>query len=128
MIKCSAKKKVLNKELRYCLSLQLVISVIFCLFVLLLFKNLNIAFSSIIGSMIVIITNFSYYVIAFSKGLVVKPGEALSLHKKAMIAKFALNIVIFMLVFVLYKKCNYPVLFIAYIITQSSNWLMLLKK
>lgn len=127
MIKSWAMINVLHKKFRYYIGLQLILSIIFCLIVLLLSRNLNIAISAFVGSMIVVITNCSYICIAFSKGLVVEPNLALSLHKRAMLTKFVTNLVIFVLVFILYKQCSYLVLFLGYIVAQSSAWLMLLK-
>ena len=74
------------------------------------------------------IPTFVYIKIAFANGLIILPSEAFKLHKKAMIAKFIVNLVLFMLIIMLYKDCNFLALFLTYIITLSGNWLNLVIK
>lgn len=91
----------------------------------LIFKTTNAILSSALGCSLVIIPTLVYIKIGFAKGMIVLPSEAFRLHKKAMVAKFTANLVLFLLVIILYRKCNFLILFLTYIVTLSSNWLNL---
>ncbi|MBY0380237.1 MAG: ATP synthase subunit I [Burkholderiales bacterium] len=90
-------------------------------------KNINTAFSCLLGCIIVFTLNIIHLRVAFYKGFVVKPKEALIQHKKAMFLKFVANIILFITLILLYKNCNYLALFLGYIITQFSALLILFK-
>ncbi len=107
---------------------QLCTLIILLLITALLFKGKNNILSVLFGSLIVILSTFLYGCIAFAQGLVVKPKIAIMLHQRAMLFKFILNTMLFMLVIIFFKRCNYIFLFVSYIITQSTVWLILLRK
>jgi F0F1-type ATP synthase assembly protein I len=89
--------------------------------------SLNTAFSGIAGLFLAIAPTVVYARIAFADQLVVTPGVAFARHKKAMLWRFLLNLVLFAVVLFLYKKCDYIALFVAYFITLAGYWVSLVK-
>ena len=110
------------------IKIQLIITILNIIVVSLVFKSLTDVLSVALGSTIVIVSSIVYASIAFSYGLIVIPNIAIKQHKKAMLTKFLVNFLLFVVVITLYKKCNYLLLFISYIITQSMACIVLLKK
>lgn len=89
--------------------------------------NLNTAFSGIAGSFLAIVPTVVYAKIAFTEHLAVAPAIAFVRHKKAMLSRFLLNLVLFAIVLFLYKKCDYIALFVTYFITLAGYWVSLVK-
>ena len=90
-------------------------------------QSMNLVFSCLLGCVFVFVLNVIHFRVAFSNGLILKPKKALLQHKKAMFLKFVVNIIIFITIFIYYKNCNYLALFLGYIITQFSGWIILFK-
>ena len=90
-------------------------------------KNYNYTLSVFLGGILVIIPTFIYSFTVFINGLVAYPSVALKRHQKAMVFRFLANFVLFALVMVLYRQCNFVLLFLGYIITLSGYWLSLIK-
>ena len=90
-------------------------------------KNYNNTLSVFLGGILVIIPTFIYSFTVFINGLVAYPSVALKRHQKAMVFRFLANFVLFALVMVLYRQCNFVLLFLGYIITLSGYWLSLIK-
>ena len=130
MIKCTVmwyESKKFNIA-NYLIKIQLIVSMAIALMVLIVFKNAVDTASVVFGSLLVVLPTTIYRGIAFRKGLVVSPKTALIQHKKAMVAKFMLNCLLFIILIFVFKHCNFLFLFISYIITQGIAWAVLLKK
>ena len=108
--------------------LQLLFGCICIIFASLMSKSVNSALSAFLGLLLAFVPTLVYIKIAFAKGLVNYPSIILERHKKAMLLKFVLNFILFALVFIFYKKCNYFALFGTYIVTLSGYWISLIKK
>lgn len=90
-------------------------------------QSLNTAFSGIAGILLAIIPTVVYARVAFGKRSVEIPVVALSRHKKGMIARFLLNLVLFAVILFFYKKCDYIALFVVYFIVLAGYWVSLVK-
>lgn|GEM_PF-2555931 len=88
--------------------------------------NMNSLFSGIVGLALAIMPTIIYAKIAFGNGLVSAPGVAYVRHKKAMISRFILNLLLFGIVVLVYRRCDYTALLITYIVTLSGYWISLL--
>lgn len=89
--------------------------------------SVNTAFSGIAGMFLAIAPTVVYAKIAFAGHLVTTPGATFVRHKKAMLSRFLLNLVLFAIVLFLYKKCDYIALFAAYFIALAGYWVNLVK-
>ena len=105
--------------------LQLILAIICTLIVLMTVHSRNAVISSLVAAMIAIIPTALYIKIAFAKGVVNYPQNALKQHKKAMVARFLASLVLFFLVCCYFRQCNFLVLFIVYIIILSAYWFSL---
>lgn len=128
MIQSSPKYIIFPKDVIYYIGLQLGLGMFISFITLLISGILNNLFSCLLGSLLVVIPSLVYAITAFSQGIVVTPNLAITLHKRAMLIKFVINFILFILVILAYRNCNYLLLFINYIITQVCGWLILLKK
>ena len=90
-------------------------------------NSMNTAFSGIVGLVLAIVPTVVYAKIAFANHLVVAPSVAFVRHKKAMIGRFVLNLLLFAIVLFFYKKCDYIALFVAYFIALAGYWISLIK-
>lgn len=90
-------------------------------------KNFNSTLSAILGGILVLVPTVIYAFIAFRKGVIAYPGVALGRHQKAMVFRFIINFVLFALVVIFYRQCNFLVLLITYLITMGGYWLSLIK-
>jgi len=88
--------------------------------------DLNTLFSAIVGLVLAISPTIVYTMVAFSGGLVTTPTIAYTRHKKAMISRFILNLLLFGLVALIYRQCDYTALLITYIVSLSGYWISLL--
>jgi F0F1-type ATP synthase assembly protein I len=106
---------------------QLMCGLVALIFFALADFSYNTIASSIIGTFIAVLPTIIYAKFAFAKGLVVLPKEALRLHKKAMVYKFIANILLFVIVLGLYKKCNYIALYCSFLAALCGNWFSLIR-
>lgn len=114
--------------IRIILKIQLFIA-LFMLFVCtIMTKDINAIISVIIGSGLIIFLTVLYYYISIKNNLITLPKIALKNHKKAAIYKFSINIIAFICIYLIYKGCNYLWLFLGYIATQISFWLILFNR
>lgn len=113
-------------QLRNLVLIQLGLGLIVSILFMLLKRNVNSTVSACLGAfMSVLLTIFSAKV-AFAKGDIVLPKQAIAQHKKAMLVKWLLNILLFAVVLIFYKKCDYTALFISYSITLAGYWVSLI--
>ncbi len=110
------------------LKLQLLFGCSCIIFAIFMLKNVNGILSAFLGLLLALVPTLVYIKIAFAKGLVNYPSVILARHKKAMLLKFIINFILFAIVFIFYKKCNYFALFGTYIVTLSGYWVSLIKK
>ncbi|MCC2645122.1 MAG: hypothetical protein K0R94_900 [Burkholderiales bacterium] len=89
-------------------------------------QNINTLPSSIIGLALAIVPTIVYTKIAFGGGLFLAPHVVYLRHKKAMISRFITNLLLFSIVLVAYKQCDYFALLITYIATLSGYWMSLI--
>jgi F0F1-type ATP synthase assembly protein I len=89
-------------------------------------RSMNALLSGMIGLIIALISTIVGAKIAFSDGLVVAPSVAYTRHKKAMIGRFILNLLLFAVVVLVYRQCNYIALFLTYIVALSGYWIGLI--
>lgn len=106
--------------------LQFFIGLTAIFFVAVISQKLNILISAGFGFVLAYVPTVVYSKIAFAKGLVVLPHVALLQHQKAMLIKFILNLLLFGLVFLLYKQCNFMALLFVYFMTLSAYWISLI--
>lgn len=106
---------------------QLALGVICTLAVALITQNLNSILSALIGVALVLLPTLGYAFVAFRRGVVAYPGVALGRHQKAMVLRFILNFVLFALVIINFRQCNFLVLLITYFVTLSGYWFSLIK-
>ena len=107
------------------ITLQFLLGLLCTLVVAGLTRNYNSTFSAVVGAGLVIFPTLVYSIIAFAKGSVAFPVIVLGRHQKAMIARFVLNFVLFFIVLVTYRQCDFVVLFSTYLITFSGYWFSL---
>ncbi len=88
--------------------------------------SMNALFSGVVGLIIALISTIIGAKIAFSDGLVVAPDVAYTRHKKAMIGRFVLNLLLFAVVVLVYRQCNYIALLLTYIVALSGYWISLI--
>ena len=86
----------------------------------------NTVISAVIGIIIAVTPTLIYAKLAFAKGLIVLPKEAFRLHKKAMVYKFISNLLLFVVVLSVYKKCNYVALYCSFLAALCGNWFSLI--
>lgn len=108
--------------------LQLIFGLSCVIFTAIIIKNFSGVLSAFLGLLLALMPTIAYIKIAFAKGLVDYPSVVLGRHQKAMLLKFLLNIILFALVFISYKQCNFFALFATYFITLSGYWVSLIKK
>ena len=89
--------------------------------------SINTAFSGIVGLLLAIVPTVVYAKIAFANHLVVAPAVAFARHKKAMLSRFLLNLMLFAIVLALYRKCDCVALFVTYFVTLAGYWVSLVK-
>jgi F0F1-type ATP synthase assembly protein I len=116
------------KIVKQILKTQLALGAIAVIILAIFRPNLNSVISATLGVSFVVVTTFIYAKIAFAKGLVLLPSVAFLRHQKAMFARFLINILLFILVFLIYRNCDFLALFTAYIVTMSSYWFSLIAK
>ncbi len=106
---------------------ELILALI-CICVIALFtRNYNSIFSAFLGGVLGLVPTIVYAYIAFRKGIVVYPEAALRRHQKAMVFRFIANFVLFTLVLIMYRQCNFLLLLISYFVTLSGYWFSLIK-
>ena len=86
-------------------------------------KDLIEIVSSLIAMSLVIVPTLAYIKIAFAQGLVGHPKVVLARHQMAMLIKFVLTALLFALVYIFYRQCNFFVLLITYFICLFSKLL-----
>lgn len=82
--------------------------------------------SSFVGLALAIAPTIVYTKIAFGRGLFLAPNTVYLQHKKAVISRFILNLLLFSVVLLVYKHCNYAALLTTYIAGLSGYWISLL--
>ena len=90
-------------------------------------QSFNSILSAFMGGVSVLISTLVYGFVAFKDGIIVCPKVAFNNHQKAILGRFIANLILFILIFLLYRKCDFLSLFIAYIVVLSSYWLALVK-
>jgi len=115
-------------EVKKTIKLQFILGI--CAVILISFfrSNQNSIISAVIGVFLVTIPTLIYVKIAFARGFIAYPNIALAQHQKAMLFRFFLNLVLFMVVAVVYRGCDFLALFTTYFITLSGYWFSLIKK
>lgn len=116
--------KIVKKILKTQLALGAIAVIILAIFR----PQPNSVISAILGVSFVVMTTCIYAKIAFAKGLVLLPNVAFIRHQKAMFARFLINILLFTMVFLIYRNCDFFALFTAYIVTLSGYWFGLITK
>ena len=106
---------------------QLCLGILCTLVVTMVLRNYNSALSAITGVGLVVLPTIAYALVAFTRGLVSYPEVALGRHQKAMVLRFVVNFILFTLVLLVYRQCNFVVLFITYLVTLSGYWFSLIK-
>ena len=117
-----------RKSIIFIVSTQLIIGVFLILLTYALTRDFNDTNSLLIGVLMSIMSTLCYVLITFRVGFVHLPKIAYKNHQIAVIIKFMLNIVVFILVLNYYKNCNFLLMLIGYVLTMSSYWLSLIKK
>ena len=112
-------QKVIRWELSLALICTLVVAVVT--------RNYNSIISAFLGGVLVLVPTLIYVYIAFRKGVIAYPGVALGRHQQAMVLRFVVNFVLFALVVIIYRQCNFLLLLISYFVTLSGYWLSLVK-
>lgn len=115
-----------SANIKLVLKLQLVFALVMTALSYMINRSAANLLSALVGGAIAIIPTQVYVKVAFSRGLVVNPNEALRLHKKAVVSRFLLTMGLFVLVLIMYRKCNFFVAFITYIVVLSAYWFGLL--
>jgi F0F1-type ATP synthase assembly protein I len=111
------------------INLQVMLAIASCLIALILsrsIKDVNVFYSAIIGAFVAIFPSYIYMLVAFKNGAVVQPELAIKNHKTAFLVKFLLNFILFAVVFIFYKRCNFLVLFVVFFLVLGSYWLSLI--
>ena len=101
--------------------LQIAIGVIVFLLITFVKYNINSSVSALLGLLCALLPTIIYIRVAFVKQIL-SAENVLKLHKRAMVFKFISNLILFVLVFLFYKKCDAVALFVAYIFTISGYW------
>lgn len=114
------------QEINSLFKLQFRIGLVIAIVLAIYTMNIHVIISSLLGTALVIAPSFAYLAIIAKKKWVAHPEEVLYRHKRGIITKFLLNIIIFSFIFVLYKNCNLLVLFFTYFIVLSSYWFVLI--
>lgn len=112
---------IVSKVLR----LQIFLALFAAVIAYLVHHHINDVHSSLIGAVIAILPTLVYTKIAFKNGLVTSPVKALGRHQKAFFVRFFLNLILFLVVFLFYRNCNFVILFISYGAVLSAYWLSL---
>jgi hypothetical protein len=105
---------------------QLIIMILLVVICMLITKSNNSVLSVLMGSFLIITLTILTYWLILKNSFITLPEVAIKKHKKGLIYKFFINIIAFLLIYKLYKNCDYLWLFIGYIFTQMSFWLTLL--
>lgn len=113
-------QKAIRLQVGLCLTCIVVVAIVA--------KNFNSVVSAAVGGGLVIIPTLLYAHIVFRKGVVNYPATTLRLHQIAMVARFIANFVLFVIVCLSYKQCDFLTLFVTYLVTLSAYWLSLIKK
>lgn len=95
------------------------------LIALIIMQNRSYFVSALLGCIIAIIPTVVYIKIAFAKGVINYPQKALKQHKNAMVLRFLTSLLLFAVVFMCFKHCDFLVLFSTYIIVLSAYWFSL---
>ncbi len=105
---------------------EVVLTLIFTLLVAVISKNFNSILSAFLGGVLVFIPTLVYSFFAFKKGVVAYPGVVLKRHQKAMVFRFLANFILFALVIIFYRQCNFLLLLIGYLVTIAGYWVSLI--
>ncbi|MDQ5921975.1 MAG: hypothetical protein QG673_2034 [Pseudomonadota bacterium] len=108
--------------------LQLWLGVITSIIVVISTRDFNKTLSALLGAVLAVLPTLAYAFIAFRNGLIAHPKTVMWQHKKAMIVRFMANFVLFIIVCLSYKNCDFFILFVTYLITLSAYWLSLVKR
>ncbi len=106
---------------------EVVLTLIFTLLVAIISKSYNSTISAFLGGVLVLVPTLVYAFFAFKKGVVAYPSVALKRHQKAMVFRFLANFILFALVIIFYRQCNFLLLLIGYLIAISGYWVSLIK-
>lgn len=108
--------------------LQLILGLIVVVMFAIGKHNMNSTISAILGAGIAIVATVTYIKAAFGLGVIAYPKDAYVRHKKAMVYRFTINLLMFALVFILYRKCDSLALLVTYCVTFCAYWLALVTK
>jgi F0F1-type ATP synthase assembly protein I len=107
--------------------LETALLLMFTLVVAVVSRSCNSALSAFLGGVLVLLPTLIYSCLAFRQGLIAYPNVALRRHQKAMVFRFLANFILFALVTIFYRQCNFLLLIIGYFVTISGYWLSLIK-
>ena len=107
--------------------LEVILTVLVTLLVAIITKNHNNTLSVFLGGVLVMIPTVVYAFLVFRNGAVAYPGVALKQHQKAMVFRFLANFILFAIVIIFYRQCNFLLLLLGYLVTISGYWLSLIK-
>ena len=107
--------------------LEVILTVLVTLVVAIITKNYNNTLSVFLGGVLVMIPTVVYAFLVFRNGVVAYPGVALKQHQKAMVFRFLANFILFAIVIIFYRQCNFLLLLLGYLVTISGYWLSLIK-
>ncbi len=105
---------------------EFVLTLVFTLLVAFISKSFNNILSAFLGGVLVFIPTLIYSFFAFKKGIVAYPVVVLKRHQKAMVFRFLANFILFALVIIFYRQCNFLLLLIGYLVTISGYWVSLI--
>jgi ATP synthase protein I len=106
---------------------ELILGLLTSLIIYLVSHKLANLVSALLGTIIAVVPTLVYAKITFAKDAMHPPQIIFKLHKRAMVARFILTLLLFAIVFKVYKGCNGLVLLLTYFIALSGYWFSLLK-
>lgn len=123
------KAKSAHKRVEYTIvGLQLGLTCLCIVVTSCISRNFANVMSAAIGAGIVILSTLLYGRIALINNCLAYPAVALKRHQLAMLLRFMLSLILFALVAILYRQCNFVVLFVSYVVCSGSYWLSLLSR
>lgn len=124
MFKQSKDSFVVHKVIKT----QLVLAVAGILCIGLVTRNFNSILSVMFGCIVAFVPTLIYVKVAFQKGLLAYPNQVLKRHQRAVVLRFLVSFFLFSLICYSYSSCNFLLLLVAYVITLSSYWIILITK
>lgn len=122
------KRNKYNAGIQAVVKTQAIFGLVCVLLIAGITRDFNSILSSLIGFGVAFSATIVYVLAAFYKGFIAYPNQVLKLHQKAVVLRFLVNLLLFMIVFISYRQCRFMLLLITYLVTLSGYWFSLLKK